>query len=234
MSSRYDDLYRFYSGLASLEERLGGTRKLCECDGQMPWPQRGVYFFFKPGEFRSQNSKGHRVVRVGTHALKSKSGTSLWNRLSTHRGSLKSGGGNHRGSVFRKIVGAALCARDRLDYPSWGIGDSAPRHVRDRETCLEKLVSVEIGRMPFLWLAIDDHPGPHSDRGYIERNSIALLSNWDKEPIDPPSNDWLGHYSDRDKVRCSGLWNSNHVNEDYDPAFLHRLNVLIEKADSEK
>ena len=29
--------------------------------------------------------------------------------------------------------------------------------------------------MPFLWFAIDDAPGPKSLRGYVERNSIALL-----------------------------------------------------------
>ena len=80
--------------------------------------------------------------------------------------------------------------------------------------------------MPFLWLAIEDEAGPESLRGYIERNAIALLSNWGKHPIDPPSS-WLGCNSDREKVRSSGLWNSNHVNEDYDPAFLEVLERLI-------
>jgi hypothetical protein len=31
--------------------------------------------------------------------------------------------------------------------------------------------------MRFLWIDIDDEPGPASIRGFIERNSIALLSN---------------------------------------------------------
>ena len=42
--------------------------------------------------------------------------------------------------------------------------------------------------MPFLWLAVNDSVGPHSDRAKIERNSIALLSNYEKSPLDPPLN----------------------------------------------
>ena len=94
---------------------------------------------------------------------------------------------------------------------------------------MEREVSVVIGDMPFLWLAVDDEPGPDSLRGYIERNSIALLSNYGREPIDPPSRQWLGHYSDRERVRLSGLWNNNHVEDDYTPEFLDTMERLIEK-----
>jgi hypothetical protein len=41
------------------------------------------------------------------------------------------------------------------------------------------------------------------------------------------SQDWLGHHSDRARVRKSGLWNQNHVEEAYDPAFLDNLNRLV-------
>ena len=34
--------------------------------------------------------------------------------------------------------------------------------------------------------------GPDSQRGYVERNSIALLNSFIGEPIDPPSPNWLG------------------------------------------
>ncbi|MAM93323.1 MAG: hypothetical protein CMI61_01570 [Parvibaculum sp.] len=82
--------------------------------------------------------------------------------------------------------------------------------------------------MPFLWLAIDDEPGPGSLRGYIERNAIALLSNCAREPLDPASGNWLGRLCNRDLVRTSGLWNQNHVNEQYDPAFLDTLESMID------
>jgi hypothetical protein len=81
--------------------------------------------------------------------------------------------------------------------------------------------------MRFLWLAIEDEAGAESRRGYIERNSIALLSDYDKPTLDPPSPGWLGHYSDRERVRKSGLWNQNHVDEAYDPAFLDTLDRLV-------
>lgn len=81
--------------------------------------------------------------------------------------------------------------------------------------------------MPFLWLAINDEPGPDSLRGYIERNAIALLSNYGKEPLNPPSGNWLGRFCNRERVRTSGLWNQNHVDEQYDPAFLDTLERLI-------
>ena len=226
-TQRLDHLKQFYALLASLEERLGGARCLSDCSGYMKWPTRGIYFFMEAGEVRANIGDCPRIVRMGTHALKAGSKTKLWNRLYQHKGVTSSGGGNHRGSIFRRIVGAALIERDGLDYPSWGKGDTAPREVRKLEQPLERTVSTVIGDMPFLWLAVEDEAGPESRRGYIERNAIALLSNYDKEPIDPPSTSWLGHLSDREKVRASGLWNSNHVNEDYDPAFLGVLTRLV-------
>ena len=81
--------------------------------------------------------------------------------------------------------------------------------------------------MSFLWVPVDDEPGPESARGYVERNSIALLSNYNKPALDPPSAGWLGHHSDRDRVRKSGLWNQNHVEETYDPSFLDTLERLV-------
>ena len=119
-----------------------------------------------------------------------------------------------------------------MNFPTWGNGSSAPRDIRDSELHLEKATSKLIGIMPFLWLGIDDEPGPDSLRGYIERNAIALLSNSDKEPFDPPSSGWLGHRCNRERVRTSGLWNQNHVDEQYDSAFLNKLEQLVHETGS--
>lgn len=225
--TRKDHLVVFYELLHLLEESLGGTRCLKDCGGRLAWPRRGIYFFQEPGEVRTGSGDGPRIVRVGTHALKAGSRTSVWTRLSQHKGTSKSGGGNHRGSIFRLIVGAAIMQRDDLRYPTWGSGMSAPREIRDSEVPLEQEVSRAIGEMPFLWLAIEDDPGADSLRGYIERNSIALLSNFGRDPIDPPSLGWLGRHCNRDRVRSSGLWNQNHVDETYDPVFLNVLRQLM-------
>ena len=222
-NERLDHLKRFYAVLTVLEKSLGGARRLSDCSGRMNWPNRGIYFFLEPGECRTDTGDGHRIVRVGTHALKSGSATKIWTRLSQHRGPARSGGGNHRGSIFRLIVGTALIQKGGHDYSSWGQGSSAPREIRDGEQPLERAVSEVVGEISFLWLGIGDEPGPDSLRGYIERNAIALISNFGKSPLDPPSQDWLGHFCNRERVRASGLWNSNHVDQGYDPAFLDAL-----------
>lgn len=224
---RIDDLRRFYDALAVLQQKAGGTRTLSSCDGRMKWPRRGVYFFSESSETRTDSGDGLRVVRVGTHALKSGSRTVLWNRLSQHRGSSGSRGGNHRGSIFRLIVGRSLIAQHGYDHPKWGKGSNAPKNVRMSEVPLECEVSRVIGAMPFLCLSIDDNAGPTSTRGFVERNSIALLSNMGKEPLDAPSPEWLGHRCDRTRVRESGLWNNNHVDEAYDPRFLSIFEELV-------
>ena len=206
--------------LKELEFRQGATRTLPE-SASRDCPQRGVYFFFETGERRVGSGEGPRVVRVGTHALKPGSSTKLWTRLSQHRGAIRSGGGSHRGSIFRLLVGSALIARDGLSCPTWDTQRSnAPSPVRAAEIELERLVSRTIGAMPVLWLSVDDDPGADSERGVIERGAIALLSGWGQTGIDPPSANWLGHSCTREKVRRSGLWNNNHVDEAYDPAFL--------------
>jgi hypothetical protein len=226
-ANRIAQLQTFYSILGDLEAKLGGTRTLAQCSGRLPWPRRGIYFFLEPGENRSDSGSGPRVVRVGTHALTETSSTHLWGRLSQHRGSAGSGGGNHRGSIFRLIVGAALMARNGDQSPTWGHGKSAPAELRAKETGLECEVSKIIGAMPFLWLAVDADTGGGTLRGDIERDIIALLSNYGKEAVDPPSPEWLGHLCNRGRVRASGLWNSHHVDETYDPAFLDRFSDLI-------
>jgi hypothetical protein len=79
------------------------------------------------------------------------------------------------------------------------------------EAPIELAVTQYLGSLPFLWLDVGDEPAPESQRGLIERNAIALLSNHAREPLDPPSQSWLGHHCDRWLVRSSGLWNQRHV-----------------------
>jgi hypothetical protein len=224
---RLEHLSRFYSILDRLENNIGGARKLADCSGRMDWPKRGVYFFREPGENRSDTGEGPRIVRVGSHALRLKSQTKLWTRLSQHRGRPSAGGGNHRGSIFRLLVGVAVALRNGYDYPTWGEKKASRSRVKECEHALECEVSRVIGEFPFLWIAVEDEAGPGSMRGRIERNSIALLSNFNKPALDPPSQYWLGRCCDREKVKAAGLWNSNHVDENYDAAFLDDLERLV-------
>jgi hypothetical protein len=237
--SRLADIMRFYILLDRLESRLGGTRTLATFDKYHDWPRRGLYLFFEQTEIRKQSGKGPRVVRVGTHALGTGSRSTLRQRLGQHRGQA-SGGGNHRGSIFRLLIGQALQVRaDVAQCVSWGVKGSAGKAAlalnisRDALTSAEAPVELAVtnylGTMPFLWLDIDDEPGHGSLRDVIERNAIALLSNHERPAVDPPSPGWLGLSSKRPLVRSSGLWNQRHVEKTHDPIFLDDFEKIIER-----
>ncbi len=228
--NRRKDLEKFYKILSKLQRKVA-MRYLPACKGSMGWPPRGIYFFFDNDEPRGNNSQP-RVVRVGTHAVTNESGTSIWERLRAHRGNLSGkyvGGGNHRGSIFRHHIGTALINRDKIRCPSWGKGSSASVKIRKLEHSLEIKVSKYIATLPFLCLSADDKPSARSIRKVLEKNSIALLSNFNKAiVIDPPSEKWLGHYASNEFMSNSGLWNVDHVDEDYNSDFLDILNLLVE------
>ncbi|WP_205750500.1 hypothetical protein [Deinococcus fonticola] len=218
--TRAADLARFYDLLAQLEEQCGGKRLLGECHGRQEWPERGIYFFFEPGEYRPDGVTP-RVVRVGVNAISTGSQNSLWKRLYGHRGTAQ-GSGNHRGSIFRLRVGEALQAQAGNRCSTWAQGSSAPRAVREAEAEFEQQVSRTLGQFSVLWLGIPDEPGPQSQRALLERQCLALLSHVHPE-TDAPSPGWLGHHAQRAEIRESGLWNSDHVRGEYDPAFLDVL-----------
>ena len=156
------------------------------------------------------NSNGARAVLVCSLRVsvgpvgRDEAFTSLWNRANT-------------------VPGRVDCGSFALAQK--GLTGSA---VRKAELPLEIEVSKVIRAMPFLWLAVNDAPSPWSLRGVIERTAIALLSNSDKPPIDAPSVNWLGKSCGHDRVVRSGLWNQNHVDETYDPAFLDQLSAQID------
>ena len=224
--SRREDLNKFYEILDELRARLGGCKRLADCHGQMKWPERGVYFFFESGETR-EDGRMDRVVRVGTHAISSSSRVQFWERLRQHRGTFTggyAGGGSHRGSVFRELIGEALLESGNFEQvrSTWG-GRKDPPGVRPTEHVLEVAVSAHIRAMPFLWLEVNDPPSRHSRRRTIELSAIALLSNFEREPIDAPSPNWLGRRSPWPRVRESGLRNRDDVDGSWDATFLPML-----------
>ena len=228
--SRIEDIKKFYDILACIEDHVKGCRTLAEGKGRINWPKGGVYFFFEAGEWRCCSGEGARVVRVGKSA-------NLWTRLSQHRGNVSSGGGNHRMSVFRKLIGDALANGDCKLPGSWNkklvvaereMGDNRSE-IKNMELKLEKLVSSYIRKMPFIWLCVPDEPSSSGMRAYIERNAIALLSNAKKvDVIDKASKSWLGNNSEWPLVQASGLWNRDYVEKNYDPQFLCDMNELLQ------
>lgn len=111
--------------------------------------------------------------------------------------------------------------------PDWLVGSNATALQRAAERAAEQAVSRYIGRMPFLFLAIEDAAGPESFRAYVERKAIALLSSPGTCALDPPSATWLGHHARKAEIRESGLWNVRHVGEAMDEGFLDRFSQLM-------
>lgn len=174
------------------------------------------------GSTSSRNLASIAAYTAGCHELFE---STLWGRLRTHRGGVQ-GGGNHRGSVFRRHVGQALLARESAKLSTWGEGSSTSSTIRASEALLEQEVSKHLGGMSVLWLEVPDNPGPQSARAYIGRNAIALLSNG-LDPIDKPSARWLGFHSPHHDIRSSGLWNLDHVRATYESVFLNALESFV-------
>jgi len=223
-TARAGDLDRFYALLAELQEGPMGFPALGALAENPTLPARGVYFFFEAGESRLTSPSVARVFRVGTHAVSSGSSSTLWGRLRTHLGT-RAGGGNHRSSIMRLHIGNALLARDhdRFSAPTWG----SEQISIEAERSLEQAVSEHIASMRVLCIAVPDAASATSDRSYIERHSIALLSG-NRGPLDVAHSAWLGSHSPHPAIRRSSLWNVNYVDDSYDSSFLDVLAAYVQ------
>lgn len=144
------------------------------------------------------------MVRVGNHP---RSSGGLKRRLRDHYS-----GGKH-GSVFRKYLGGALIRRDDPRHPCLepapGKGHWERQDSPACPTCrpFEQTVSAVL-RSTFLFrcVAIADT----AERNRLESSLVATLSLCS---VCGPSLSWLGRYAYSDKVRSSGLWNSDYVGD---------------------
>ena len=109
------------------------------------------------------------------------------------------------------------------------IGRALYNGGRTTKRAAEPEISDVIRRMPFLWMEVDvgDMTAGVQLRNYVEQNSIRLLSNYRRELIDPPSDEWLGNQCTdikgaNSKVVGSGLWNQR---------MLMRCPTMLDKLD---
>jgi hypothetical protein len=225
-------LERLYRLLDTAARSGLGANSVAEAMRLRRLAERGVYVFLDPAEDRGGG--GARIVRVGTHALRAGSSSTLRQRLSQHRGKVASGGGNHRGSIFRLLVGQALIASGRQPVcPTWGVkgapGEAAAAFGLSRadiaqvEGPIEQAVSRYVAGLRVVCIPVNDAPGPESARGLIERGAIAMLSQAMREGLVPVGASWLGRKSNRPAVVASGLWNQNHVGDDWSPEYIAEL-----------
>jgi hypothetical protein len=185
----FHNIRTFYLLLAELRSANGQFVKLAELHYHQV-PKKGVYFFFDPDESSRFTGLLPRLVRIGTHGVSVGSRATLWQRLRTHRGTGKTAG-DHRSSVFRLHVGTALLAREGRKLSSWGKRRDARPDVRHLEASVEREVTKYLGRLLVAHIEVPDAAGPKSDRSYIERNAIALMSSGGSA-LDAPGANWLG------------------------------------------
>jgi hypothetical protein len=226
---RLNDINTFYDLLAEIEIKFPKRPlgKLLELKNKIP--TQGVYFFFEKKETR-ENSIIERVVRVGTHAAQANSNATIKQRLGQHKGP-ENFYGRHRDSVFRELVGYALINQNKLSQQNWGIRkEKSNQEVLAMEKELEKNVSSYLRDLRFTILEIKGEASKDNDRAHIERNTITLLSNYNRDVIDPASENWLGHWTNKEKISNSGLWNSHYVNKtDLEHEYFNKMRLHIDK-----
>lgn len=245
-SNRSPKLQEFYRKLGDHCEETTGTLYLSDVDGTLDWPNRGIYVFFSPDTNPEINPvKEWKIRRIGTVGDCKGSSSTLWERLRAHRGNKNgkyAGGGNHRGSVFRRHVGRALIEKDELQdrYPHWGIPhrnipeDIDTTTLREQEHQLEEQISNRIRNLPFTVINIPGDPGPDCDRARIEKNLIALTSHARRTNPELRSDDWIGRHVPHAEIAKTGLWNVDHTNAFYTNNIINELDPYIDQTTSIK
>jgi hypothetical protein len=163
-------------------------------------PELGIYFFYEQGEITAHSGRP-RIVRVGTH------GTRAGKRVRTLRQRLRDHyKGNREGSVFRKHLGSALLKAagesDERVKEWWKKRKSLLwKEFAGTEADVSKTLR---SKFFFRVIQVDSK----EERKVFEEKIIATLASCS---VCKPSRNWLGRFAWSEKVRVSGLWNSDYV-----------------------
>lgn len=184
-------------------------------------PKNGVYILFENGE------KAHgvdRIVRIGTHVGDDQLRSRLFQHFINE---------NKDRSIFRKNVGRALLNREKDPFlEQWEL-DLTTRAARERfaesvdfgkQKDVEKKVSRYIqDNFSFVVFEV-----PEKDKRLeLESKIISTLSLCDECQ---PSEQWLGRFSPKKKIRESGLWLVNELyKEPLTKEDFQELKVLLAK-----
>jgi hypothetical protein len=202
-------------------------------------PKDAVYFFYEKGEEWGHGGARNRVVRVGTHKKGNFQSRMRDHYVDDSRIDAMSRNKPKPSdrSIFRKNIGRAIIARDGIEYAEvWEI-DFTSKSNRDRfshrrrisiETDIEKKVSDELRkRFEFRFIPVPSGDSVIGRKGLespliatfsrsvigrkgLESPLIATFSRCQKCRASPA---WLGNYSPVEKVKSSGLWLSQHLND---------------------
>lgn len=165
-------------------------------------PKNGIYILFEKEEFGHSTD---RIVRIGTHT----GDKQLCSRLYQHF--VKE---NKDRSIFRKNIGRALLNKNKDPFlKQWEI-DLTTKNAKKiysnsidfvKQKKVEKMVTKYIqNNFSFVVFQVDNK----GSRLKIESRIISTISLCDEYK---PSENWLGLFSPKEKIRRSGLWLVNEL-----------------------
>jgi hypothetical protein len=160
-------------------------------------PVNGVYILFEKGEIAHSMD---RIVRIGTHNGQNR----LYTRLNQHFLQEKKDS-----SIFRKNIGRAILNKSNDDFLKYWEIDLTPKATRiewagkidmKKQKEIEKEVTNYIqNNFSFIVFRIDNK----DTRFELEKKIISTVSLCKECKY---SEDWLGKYSPKEKIKESGLW----------------------------
>lgn len=182
-------------------------------------PENGIYFFYEDGEIWGHGGNKPRIVRIGTH----KEGN-FRSRIKEHYLLDESKMNFDRNkpkpsdrSIFRKNIGRALLNRDSDDYLQVWETDSMTRKKREslgykRDIDKEKRIESKITRIlrdhfSVRFLLIGGQMERMGSKG-LESSLIGTIASC---KLCKPSNNWLGIYSPKSRIKEYGLWLVQHL-----------------------
>lgn len=165
-------------------------------------PKNGIYVLFEKGE---KSHGADRIVRIGTHTGNNQLRSRLFQHFTNE---------NKDRSIFRKNIGRALLKRDNDPFlKQWEL-DLTTKKAKERffdkidfekQKQIEKRVTNEI-QENFSFVVFE--MSEKDKRLNVESKIISTISLCNECK---PSENWLGLFSPKDKIRESGLWLVNEL-----------------------
>ena len=165
-------------------------------------PLNGIYILFQ------KNEKAHgvdRIVRIGTHTGKDQLRSRLWQHFVNE---------NKDRSIFRKNVGRAILGKNNDSFLKYWELDLTTRenknkYLKDIDLIKQKEIEKQVTKylqdnFTFIVFEVEDK----DKRLELESKIISTVSSCKDCKA---SNDWLGNYSPKDKIKESGLWLVNEL-----------------------
>lgn len=165
-------------------------------------PQNGIYILFEKGE-SSHNT--NRIVRIGTHT----GNNQLISRIRQHF--IKE---NKDRSIFRKNIGRALLNKDKDPFlKEWELDLTTKKSKEENLSLIDFRKQKEVEKRVTQYIQenftfVVFEVKEKNKRLELESKIISTVSSCEECR---PSNNWLGLFSTKEKIKKGGLWLVNEL-----------------------